>query len=79
MNTERRSYDSDIAEIKTIIKANTKTLDGIHTTIHGNGSDGMKTVQGKQGTHIKIQWWWLGTVSAFVLGIAGCIIKKAFL
>ena len=76
---ERRNYDATIAKIETKLDSNNEMTGDIHKAIYGNGGDGLLTKVALNKKSIKIQWWWLGGVSLSILGIAGCIIKKAFL
>jgi len=76
---ERRSYDEDISVIKTTLESNTKMLTKIDNSIHGNSHPGMKTIQGKHTTSIKIQWWFIGGISLSILSGAigiGCYFLR---
>ena len=76
---ERRNYDATIAKIETKLDSNNEMTGDIHKAIYGNGGDGLLTKSALNRQSIKRVWWWLGGVSLSILGIAGCIIKKAFL
>ena len=72
---EFKSLDADLAEIKTILKNNTKMVSDMHKVIYENG---LITNVALNRQAIKRAWWWLGGVSLSILGIAGCIVKKMF-
>lgn len=78
MAEERRSYDADIAAIKTSLKSNNEMTHEIHKAIYGNGGQGLLTNVALNRQSIKRAWWWLGGISMSILGIAGCIVKKVF-
>ena len=78
MPDERRSYDADIAEIKTLVKANTEMTKQIHTTIHGNGSDGLKTKVALNRQAIKKQWYFIGSISLAILTGAISLVYFCF-
>ena len=67
----RRSYDADIAEIMVMLKANNELTQKTHDTIHGNGSEGLKTKVGKLGVQVKLLF-------GFFVLTAGAAIKKLF-
>ena len=78
MNAERRSYDADIAAIRTSLTSNNEMTKDIHKAIYGNGGNGLLTNVALNRQSIKRAWWWLGSLSAALIGIAGCVIKKIF-
>ena len=73
---EFKSLDANLAEIKTILKNNTKMVSDMHKVIYENG---LITNVALNRQAIKRAWWWLGGVSLSILGIAGCIVKKIFI
>ena len=76
---ERRNYDATIAKIETKLDSNNEMTGDIHKAIYGNGGAGLLTKAALNRQSIKRIWWWLGGVSFFLLGIAGCIIKTVLL
>ena len=75
--TERRSYDASIAKIETLLDSNIQMTAEIHKAIFGNGGNGLLTKAALNRQSIKRIWWWVGGLSMTILGIAGCIVKKA--
>ena len=75
--TERRSYDSSIAKIETLLDSNNQMTAEMHKAIFGNGGAGLLTKSALNRQSIKRIWWWVGGLSMTILGIAGCIVKKA--
>ena len=75
--TERRSYDASIAKIETLLDSNIQMTAEIHKAIFGNGGAGLLTKAALNRPSIKRIWWWVGGLSMTILGIAGCIVKKA--
>jgi len=75
--TERRSYDASIAKIETLLDSNNQMTAEMHKAIFGNGGAGLLTKAALNRQSIKRIWWWVGGLSMTILGIAGCIVKKA--
>ena len=75
---ERRSYDADIAAIRTSLKSNNEMTKDIHKAIYGNGGNGLLTNVALNRQAIKRAWWWLSGVSVSIFGIAVCVVKKIF-
>jgi len=67
----RRADDTRIESILKSVEKTEVKVDKIHDSIHGNGSEGLKTKVGKLGIQVKLLYGF------FILAI-GCAIKKAF-
>ena len=66
-------HESDIAVIAekiTQILANQIEIKGV---IFGNGREGLRTKQSRQGTMQKIQWWAIGVI---IVGLSGLAFKS---
>ena len=79
MTEERRSYDADIAAIRTSLKSNNDMTKDIHKAIYGNGGNGLLTNVALNRQAIKRAWWWLGSISGLVVAAVGCVIRKVFI
>jgi hypothetical protein len=61
-------------ELKSDVKTIKEDVAGIKYQL--NGKDGVVTKTEVQGASLKRVWWWLGSVSVAILGIAGWVIKS---
>jgi len=79
--TERREYDHkclhevDLALIAQNIQQILKNQTEQKSIIFGNGKEGIRSVQARQATMQKIQWWAIGVI---LLGISGLAFQAIY-
>ena len=69
----RRAEDDRIKEILTVVKSNTKTINRLDNTIHGNGSLGLKTEVALARQSVGRLWWVGGGTVTIILGVVGLV------
>ena len=77
---ERREYNDhsckhevDLALIAQNIEAILKNQNDIKDIIFGNGKEGLRSIQSRQATMQKIQWWAIGLI---LISIGGIVAKN---
>ena len=78
---ERREYDHkclhevDLALIAQNIQAILRNQNDIKSIIFGNGKEGLRSIQSRQATMQKIQWWAIGVI---IIGLSGLAFNSIF-
>ena len=78
---ERREYDHkclhevDLAIIAENIKQILRNQNEQKSIIFGNGKEGLRTIQNRQATMQKIQWWAIGVI---ILGLSGLAFQSIY-
>ena len=78
---ERREYDHkclhevDLALIAQNIQAILRNQNDIKNIIFGNGKEGLRSIQSRQATMQKIQWWAIGVI---IIGLSGLAFNSIF-
>ena len=78
---ERREYDHkclhevDLALIAQNIQAILRNQNDIKSIIFGNGKEGLRSIQSRQATMQKIQWWTIGVI---IIGLSGLAFNSIF-
>ena len=78
---ERREYDHkclhevDLTLIAQNIQAILRNQNDIKSIIFGNGKEGLRSIQSRQATMQKIQWWAIGVI---IIGLSGLAFNSIF-
>ena len=78
---ERREYDHkclhevDLAIIAENIKQILRNQNEQKSIIFGNGKEGLRSIQSRQATMQKIQWWAIGVI---IIGLSGLAFNSIF-
>ena len=79
---ERREYNDhsckhevDLALIAQNIEVILKNQTDIKSIIFGNGKEGLRSIQSRQATMQKIQWWAIGVI---IIGLSGLAFNSIF-
>ncbi len=78
---ERIKYDHkclhevDLALIAQNIQAILRNQNDIKSIIFGNGKEGLRSIQSRQATMQKIQWWAIGVI---IIGLSGLAFNSIF-
>ena len=78
---ERREYDHkclhevDLALIAQNIQTILRNQNDIKSIIFGNGKEGLRSIQSRQATMQKIQWWAIGVI---IIGLSGLAFNSIF-
>jgi len=75
---EHANIATEIALIKHELKTNTEISKEILHTLKGNGQEGLTTRAALNKAAISRAWWWLGALSAALLGIVGYVLRSKF-
>ena len=68
-------HEVDLALMSQNIEAILKNQTDIKSIIFGNGKEGIRSIQSRQATMQKIQWWAIGVI---ILGISGLAFNSIF-
>ena len=66
-------HEVDLALIAQNIEAILKNQTDIKSIIFGNGKEGLRSIQSRQATMQKIQWWAIGVI---LISIGGIVAKN---
>ena len=66
-------HEADLAVIARDITQILKNQNEIKSIIFGNGKEGLRSIQSRQATMQKIQWWAIGFI---IMTIGGIVAKN---
>jgi len=72
---EHAHIATQIALIEEKLDRNTKLTEMILLCLQGNGKEGLVTRAALNKSAINRAWWWLGALSAAILGLACWILR----